>query len=478
MPSAAAWSTSSRAGWSSPCGSTSSARPWSSIRSFDPLTQRSLAKVDKLELMPVSEVLLDAAAIERFKTGYLRQFGAVTGDPLLESVEAGRAFPGMEHWLPLFHPDLVPLTDYLDAECEIGLDHLALDAVKARAALIGEHYEARLQPPLAGTSFGTAPYRALPPELLYLDEGGVERALAPHQRLQFSTFGPPPVPPTGIAKVKDLGGRPAHDFAAERANRSINLFDTIVAHLKELVAAGERPLLAAYSEGTLERLKQVLADHGFDTLTKVERWADVAQVAVAAIAVLPLERGFTAAGIHILGEHDLLGDRLTAVAKRSRRARRQVHPGHLGPGRGRSGRPRRARHRPVRRPGDAGDRRRAARLPEAALPRRRQAVRAGREPGRALALRPRRSGGGARPPGRGRLADPQGQGQGAHPRAGRRADQDRGGAAAPQGHGARPARTGSTRSSRPASPTRRPRTSSPRSRPCSRTWPAAGRWTG
>ncbi|MFZ1428050.1 MAG: transcription-repair coupling factor, partial [Geminicoccaceae bacterium] len=237
-----------------------------SIRTFDPLTQRSLAKVDKLELMPVSEVLLDAGAIERFKAGYLRQFGAVTGDPLLEAVEAGRSFPGMEHWLPLFHPNLVPLTAYLDDECEVGLDHLAPDAIKARAALIGEHHEARLQPPLAGTSFGTAPYRALPPEMLYLDEGGVERALEQRQRFQFSTFGPPPRPPSGFAQVRNLGGHAARDFAAERADRSVNLFDAIVAHLQALVAAGERPLLAAYSEGTLERLKQVLADHGFDTL--------------------------------------------------------------------------------------------------------------------------------------------------------------------------------------------------------------------
>ena len=71
---------------------------------------------------------------------------------------------------------------------------------------------------------------------------------------------------------------PARDFAAERADRSINLFDAIVAHLDELVAAGERPLLAAYSEGTLERLRQVLADHGFDRLTRVERWAEVPEV--------------------------------------------------------------------------------------------------------------------------------------------------------------------------------------------------------
>ena len=91
----------------------------------------------------------------------------------------------MEHWLPLFHADLVPLTAYLGEGAEIGLDHLALDAIKARAALIGEHYEARLQPPAAGSSFGSAVYRPLPPELLYLDEGGLARALEPFARVQL-----------------------------------------------------------------------------------------------------------------------------------------------------------------------------------------------------------------------------------------------------------------------------------------------------
>ena len=291
-----------------------------SIRSFDPLTQRSQGKVAALELMPVSEVLLDAEAVEAFKAGYLRRFGAVTGDPLLESVEAGRVFPGMEHWLPLFHPDLVPLTAYLDGEAEIGLDHLAREAIKARAALIGEHYEARLAPVPPGTSFGAAPYRALPPELLYLDEGGVERELASRPRLEFSHFGPLPRPPAGIARIEDLGGQASRDFAAERANRQLNLFDAIVAYLDELVAAGERPLLAAYSEGTADRLRQVLADHGFDRLTRVERWAEVGQAGGVAIAVLPVERGFKAPDIHVIGERDLLGDRLTAAARRTRKA--------------------------------------------------------------------------------------------------------------------------------------------------------------
>jgi transcription-repair coupling factor (superfamily II helicase) len=74
-----------------------------SLRSFDPLTQRSTGALDKLELKPVSEVLLDDPAIHRFRTRYRELFGNVgSDDSLYESVSAGRRYAGMEHWLPLY----------------------------------------------------------------------------------------------------------------------------------------------------------------------------------------------------------------------------------------------------------------------------------------------------------------------------------------------------------------------------------------
>src|SRR3712207_8317278 len=129
----------------------------------------------------------------------------------------------MEHWLPLFHDELVPLFAYLDPASEVSFDHLAPDAVKARAALIGEHYEARRHPPEAATSFGAAPYRPLPPYMLYLDEQSFGRQAEVRTSWQFSTFGLPPARPSGIAAMRDLGGRPAREFAAARAQRSLNL---------------------------------------------------------------------------------------------------------------------------------------------------------------------------------------------------------------------------------------------------------------
>ena len=109
----------------------------------------------------------------------------------------------MEHWLPLFHERLVTLPDYLDEGTELGFDHAAGEAIKARAALIGEHYEARRHPPDAGQSFGAAPYRPLPPELLYVDEQSFARTAETRTRWQLSTFGVPPARPSGIDAVRE-----------------------------------------------------------------------------------------------------------------------------------------------------------------------------------------------------------------------------------------------------------------------------------
>ncbi|MFO1070078.1 MAG: transcription-repair coupling factor [Geminicoccaceae bacterium] len=291
-----------------------------SIRAFDPLTQRSADRVDRVELRPMSEVVFDVVAIERFKVGYLQHFGAVTGDPLLESVVAGRAFPGMEHWLPLFHERLATLFDYVGPEAELSFDHLAQEAIAARHQLIGEHYRSRQQPVVTAASFGSTPYRALPPELLYVDEQSFARLAAGRTAWQFSIFAPPPARPAGIVAVEDLGGQPARDFARERTDRSVNLFDAIVAHVRELVAAGHRPLLAAYSDGAAERLRQVLADHGLEGLAVLDSWRSARQAGGPAIVVLPLPHGFIAPGLCILGEQDLLGDRLQRSARRAKRA--------------------------------------------------------------------------------------------------------------------------------------------------------------
>jgi transcription-repair coupling factor (superfamily II helicase) len=84
------------------------------IRRFDPETQRSGERLGSVDLAPVSEIVLDEAAITRFRQNYRAEFGVGgADDPLYESVSAGRKQAGMEHWLPFFHARLETLFDYL-----------------------------------------------------------------------------------------------------------------------------------------------------------------------------------------------------------------------------------------------------------------------------------------------------------------------------------------------------------------------------
>ena len=79
-------------------------------------TQRSTRQLKQVDLLPVSEALLDAAAISRFRSGYLEAFGAPGDDPLYATVSEGGRRAGMEHWLPLFYERLETLLRLSAAE--------------------------------------------------------------------------------------------------------------------------------------------------------------------------------------------------------------------------------------------------------------------------------------------------------------------------------------------------------------------------
>ncbi len=106
-----------------------------SLRSFDPLTQRSVGPLDHFVLRPVSEVLLDDTAIQRFRSRYREAFGAVgSDDPLYEGVSAGRRQAGMEHWLPFYYETLETLFDYLPG-AGVSFDYQAGEARAHRLEL-------------------------------------------------------------------------------------------------------------------------------------------------------------------------------------------------------------------------------------------------------------------------------------------------------------------------------------------------------
>ena len=288
-----------------------------SIRVFDPETQRSIGKLPSLTLMPVSEILLDDVAIHRFRSGYVARFGAVTdGDPLYESISAGRKYQGMEHWLPLFHEKLDSLFDYLPDPTIVTLDHMAQEAVTSRLEQVADYYAARRDVP-AGAAGGAPGYKPLPPEALYLAPDEWHGVLAGFATRSFTPY----QVPEGRAGI-DAGGRHCRDFGPERKQENVNVYEAVRDYLKERQQAGKKVLIAAYSTGSRERLGAVLADHGVAAIVYPDSWAEAeaAPAGTVGLIVLGIENGFETDALLLLGEQDILGDRLVRRHKRARRA--------------------------------------------------------------------------------------------------------------------------------------------------------------
>ncbi len=287
------------------------------IRSFDPLSQRSTCVIDRVELKPVSEVFLDDASVARFRIAYRELFGAAANDPLYEAVSARRRFQGMEHWLPIFHERLATLLDYLPA-CRVGLDHEAEAVLETRLEMIADHYVARRNPDLRRLSEGELPYNPLPPERLYLDHAAWEAMLERAQVVQFAPF----AKPEGAGpEVVDGGGRPGRQFTEVRA-RGENVFDALTQHADALIGQGHRVIIAAWTTGSRERLRTLLADHGAAAAEPVATFAEAQALprGVIALAVLGLERGFLAPSLAVIAEQDILGERISRPPRRRKRA--------------------------------------------------------------------------------------------------------------------------------------------------------------
>ncbi|WP_298918229.1 transcription-repair coupling factor [uncultured Roseobacter sp.] len=281
-------------------------------RRFDAATQRTTEKLDVVELAPVSEVILDEAAITRFRQNYRIEFGAAgTDDPLYEAISAGRKHQGAEHWLPFFHETLETLFDYVPG-ATVTLDDQVTPTRLARWDSIADQYETR-RLAMTNRSKMDSVYKPCPPGVLYLDDAAWEMTTKDRRVLQLAAL----PQPTGLGVI-DAGARIGRNFAPERQQESLSLFGALAAHVKAKMESGP-VLIASYSEGARERLTGLIEDEGLAEAIPVPNATRIGKRGLH-LAVWALEHGFEAPGLTVISEQDVLGDRLIRRPAKKRRA--------------------------------------------------------------------------------------------------------------------------------------------------------------
>ena len=287
------------------------------VRAFDPASQRTTKTLKEFSLEPMSEITLTPELISKFRTNYIRSFGAASpNDAFYEAISEGRRFSGMEHWLPLFYEHLDTIFDYI-GDIPVVFDHLAEEAMIERNKLIEDYYQARLEQHDPKDS--STPYNPVKPAELYLTpEDIASLSEKVEHRIDLTPFNKPEASGHVVLHSNVTIGR---DFVEERTSENKNLFESVVDHVAELRSKGHKVLLTGWSEGSLERLLQVLDEHG---LKGIEKVASLHSVKITprdhiTAAVVTIEHGFVADDLVVVAEQDILGDRLVRSARRRKR---------------------------------------------------------------------------------------------------------------------------------------------------------------
>lgn len=270
------------------------------IRTFDPITQISGGKVENIDIVPASEVILDDESIKLFRHNYREMFGTVTGDdPLYEAVSEGRRYAGMEYWIPLFYEKMENLLDYLP-DVSLVFDHLAEEAWVERERLIKDSFETRKNN--IGVLISGAPsYHPIPPESLYITEEKWNSLISKHSRAYIHPFNIP-----ANDSVIDFSYRKMRNFSADSVSLKKSTFDLLKDEIKEVSAT----VITCMSEGSMSRIKLMLDEHEI-FFSEIKNWSEIKSLKnKIGIAVLGIENGFKSENVSVISEQDIFGEKI------------------------------------------------------------------------------------------------------------------------------------------------------------------------
>ncbi len=276
-----------------------------SIRTFDPETQRSLDKIEQIEILPASEFPMDRDGITRFRQAFRNTF---EGDPnnslIYREVSDGNTPGGLEYYLPLFFEQTATLFDYLPKDylniqyAEIhGHADGYLEQVSSRyEQRRHDHERPLLQPKEIFITSEELANRLKTGRMIRLQNSEIESRIKGFK--SFHNFNTKALPALGLqAKIS----QPA-------------------ALLQQFISSGSgRILFVAESAGRREVLRETLAGYGIKTIL-LDSWAEFLQTEVElALAVAPLEQGMWLPDqrIALITESQLLGE----VVRQERRRR-------------------------------------------------------------------------------------------------------------------------------------------------------------
>jgi len=273
-----------------------------SIRTFDPENQRSLEKIDRVQLFPAHEFPVTDESIKHFRQAFRDHFpNTPPGNSLYQDVSKAILPNGIEYYLPLFVESTATLFDYLPHHSVLVLPESFGDLAEAFNQEADERYQQRkynTERPL------------LEPRQLFLSTDEITQKAAGFSQVEISH----PVDKDGpCLTLPDVSINAKLEQPAQKLQSFIAGFNGKLLFIAE--SAGRR-------EGLIEKLR------GFDIPVKpVDSWQAFLSIdSTPCITVAPMDHGLwlKSPALALITENLLSGEKAQQRRRRRQSAAREL----------------------------------------------------------------------------------------------------------------------------------------------------------
>jgi transcription-repair coupling factor (superfamily II helicase) len=236
-----------------------------SLRMFDVTSQRTLRSIERVVLFPVRETLITEGADPRGRILASADQASLPSSKtrnILERIEAGEEFFGMEALVPVFHQRMASVFEYLPHPTLLVIEdpEATLDVARRELARLREHAQRRLQEHRL----------ALDPRNFVMSEESAAAAIAPMPRVEIRTVEiERPVPSDGELAPRRvrLDVRPTSSLRADllKDREEGDIGPALAKLLTGWLHRGYAVYLVAPNRTHVERLAGLLASLGLST---------------------------------------------------------------------------------------------------------------------------------------------------------------------------------------------------------------------
>ncbi|MHB1948236.1 MAG: transcription-repair coupling factor [Gammaproteobacteria bacterium] len=275
-----------------------------SIRTFSPETQRSLDKVNQIDMLPAKEFPLDEDAIEHFRQNWRSQFsGNPLNCPMYQDISEGICTPGIEYYLPLFFEKTSTLFDYFPKNCVI----TSINDIHPKAEEFWQEIKARYE-----QRSHDIRQPILPPAQIFIPTTDVFAQIAnyTHIKIQAAAI------PSEDSKVNFATETPVNLNVDHKATRPLQALEDY------LVTYSGRILFCAETAGRREVLLQLFNSIALHP-KPVQSWSDFLNSDENfGITIAPLDEGLClkSPAIALIAESQLFGKRVMQRRRRKESA--------------------------------------------------------------------------------------------------------------------------------------------------------------